>query len=245
MITLPFAKPGNFYRRRSRKPLHGFTLIELLVVIAIISLLASILLPSLRRAKEFAKRTVCLSQQRGVILAQGNYANDNKRKIKIGYYSSHIVANYYVKAHGNFVLHGVLHEQGYLADPESLYCPSTKTTGGFAYDHHEPGTWNHNPWDGLAPRASLAPRPASSATSNFWPPRQTEFANKAICADVCGIWVYVTYTHTDGVNVGYGDGSGRWVNGDLFLPLLHEIYDGGNPRGDPRIYDVWTDVFDM
>ena len=37
----------------------GFTLIELLVVIAIIALLMAILMPTLRAAKDQARKTVC------------------------------------------------------------------------------------------------------------------------------------------------------------------------------------------
>jgi prepilin-type N-terminal cleavage/methylation domain-containing protein/prepilin-type processing-associated H-X9-DG protein len=53
---------------------RGFTLIELLVVIAIISLLVSILLPSLQKAKELAKGAVCLSNLKNCGLSQSLYA---------------------------------------------------------------------------------------------------------------------------------------------------------------------------
>jgi len=56
-------------RRNLRYLSPAFTLIELLVVVAIISLLIAILLPSLQRAREQTRSTVCLSNLRS--LGQG------------------------------------------------------------------------------------------------------------------------------------------------------------------------------
>ncbi len=54
----------------------GFTLIELLVVIAIISLLVSILLPSLSKAKDLAKSTICQTRLRSLGTSMQMYLNE-------------------------------------------------------------------------------------------------------------------------------------------------------------------------
>ena len=63
----------------------AFTLIELLVVIAIISLLVSILLPSLTAAKELARRVICASNQRHIGLGLFLYANEYDDYLPRGY----------------------------------------------------------------------------------------------------------------------------------------------------------------
>lgn len=60
--------------KRSR----GFTLIELLVVVAIIALLVSILLPSLSRARELARRSICQANLKSIGNAIAMYQTENK-----------------------------------------------------------------------------------------------------------------------------------------------------------------------
>ncbi|MAX24293.1 MAG: hypothetical protein CMJ19_07295 [Phycisphaeraceae bacterium] len=56
----------------------GFTLIELLVVISIVSLLISILLPALKKARDSAMAISCLNNEKQVSLCMTMYLNDHK-----------------------------------------------------------------------------------------------------------------------------------------------------------------------
>jgi prepilin-type N-terminal cleavage/methylation domain-containing protein/prepilin-type processing-associated H-X9-DG protein len=56
----------------------GFTLIELLVVIAIIAILAAILFPVFAKAREKARQTACLNNQKQIATAMLMYAQDHE-----------------------------------------------------------------------------------------------------------------------------------------------------------------------
>jgi len=60
---------------------HGFTLIELLVVIAIIAVLAAILFPVFATAREKARQSTCLNNQRQLALGIQMYIQDNKETL--------------------------------------------------------------------------------------------------------------------------------------------------------------------
>lgn len=101
---------------------RGFTLIELLVVISIISLLLSILMPSLKKARDQAKKIVCGSRLHQTALAVAAYDMSNGSiPLGIDYDASPNLAWYNLLIAGKYLTR------------ETLVCPSNSLDTDLAW----------------------------------------------------------------------------------------------------------------
>lgn len=130
-----------FDHKASRESSFGFTLIELLVVIAIISLLASILLPSLKSAKDMAHSVNCQSSLKALgtgvwLYSQDNYESfpqwENMQPGKLWGDTFNLK---------NFLL------PEYVESEDAFYCSSNtkETSWHFAIELNDMDYWYNNP----------------------------------------------------------------------------------------------------
>lgn len=93
---------------------RGFTLIELLVVIAIIALLAAILFPVFARARENARRTNCMSNEKQQALGLMQYAQDYDERLPATWFYGHNLLPWHVLL------------QPYVKSYQIFRCPSVR-----------------------------------------------------------------------------------------------------------------------
>jgi len=129
-----------------RKQARGFTLIELLVVIAIIGILAAMVFPVFARARESARKAVCLSNVKNIALAIQMYLADNNdtlmdtrehRQEVVEYFNTEPGGNTswpedpcFVAGRANPYLRAVVVLDEYVKNRDVWRCPSAKLEGG-------------------------------------------------------------------------------------------------------------------
>jgi prepilin-type N-terminal cleavage/methylation domain-containing protein/prepilin-type processing-associated H-X9-DG protein len=116
---------------RNRK--YGFTLIELLVVIAIIAILAAILFPVFAQAKEAAKKTASISNQKQILLAAQMYLSDNDDTFHM-IRSQTVPSEEFAWAHGaEDALLPYIKSEDLFASPSDPYARDDCDENGFGY----------------------------------------------------------------------------------------------------------------
>ena len=144
---------------------HGFTLVELLVVVGIIGLLVSILIPSVSRAREIAKATVCASNLRQIGVAMNAYTLDNNAlmpsRVDSGgtiwpeglFWSNHLVRTKYISV---------------PTDPSSMNDHVFRCPSGSDEEAGLNGFASKSPRDPMNRGYVAAPYPAAANTVRTW-----------------------------------------------------------------------------
>ncbi|QNN20894.1 DUF1559 domain-containing protein [Planctomycetales bacterium ZRK34] len=213
---------------------HGFTLIELLVVVSIIALLIAILLPSLDRARESARRVQCGSHLRQLGAMCVVYSIDHHGQLPPAYRSGSAFTTYWLRNNADSHVNlGVFIESPYTIAPELFYCPSQQIEDRSVLRLNGP----NNPWSGPTLRSSFPTRmlikdgvPMTNNKYIDW--KLADYETRVIYSDFVGVDGYtgggvidgmiIAPHQREGFNRLFGDGSVRWSGYGPLTSLIND-----------------------
>ena len=186
---------------RPMKRAIGFTLIELLVVIAIISLLVSILLPSLNRAKQLAVGVICASNLRHVDQSMMMYAIDHDDTFFPPYVqpaSVFVLGPQWGKMTevvSNVNWTGPLYDQ-YVTNGWMFTCPSMKSQDEVYALNHPGSEWYPHQWWANQVYGCAGDKPGGGWAANWFhgpddipdPGSTIHFADSIYCPPDGEVW---------------------------------------------------------
>jgi prepilin-type N-terminal cleavage/methylation domain-containing protein/prepilin-type processing-associated H-X9-DG protein len=213
----------------------GFTLIELLVVIAIIAILAAILFPVFAKAREKARQTSCLSNEKQLCLAVLQYAQDYDEMLPYYYI-------YWIPGNTAYLKSWMQICYPYVKNVQVYACPSWSQVPGYSDN-----TVNNYANIPLESYCASSNGPAGKALGTITRPAETIYAFETKGAtgntvnnyppDGCGYYCGQTnlnltlnlntnaanMPHNGGMNCFFVDGHAKWMgawatDGSNFTP---------------------------
>jgi competence protein ComGC len=180
-----------------------FTLLELLIVIAIITVLISLLVPTLKNAKENASKIQCLGNQKvigqGIIMYAMDYNNfivsvSNNNDDKLFSMLSPYIGN---------------NKNNYGCANKVVQCPSSNNYVGYGgnYKHvlsfGEVDIWR---------KANLLKRPSHKCSvMDMYDDSNRDYYQFARCSTCYPVDNYINYPHLQGGNLLFFDAHGEWL----------------------------------